>query len=89
MFVTLLKVLPPTLYQWNILVNSVKSFAMVLVFMLPTVYAQQQAQPEIRKIVPLKLAPDNLGQKIICYRPTRHGIPKKAFYGIDASTAKK
>lgn len=75
MFVTLLKLLSPTLYQWNILVNSVKSFAMVLVFMLPTVYAQQQAQPEIRKIVPLKLAPDNLGQKIICYRPTRHGIP--------------
>lgn len=76
MFVTLLKLLSPTLYQWNnILVNSVKSFSVVLVFMLPTVYAQQQAQHEIRKIVPLKLAPDNLGQKIICYRPTRHGIP--------------
>lgn len=73
MFVTLLRLLPPTL-----LVNSVKSFAMVLVFILPTVYAQQQAQPEIWKIVPLKLAPDNLGQKIICYRPTRHGIPNTA-----------
>ncbi|WP_375331102.1 FAD-dependent oxidoreductase [Candidatus Tisiphia endosymbiont of Oplodontha viridula] len=76
MFTTLLKLLPPTLYQyWNILVNSVKSFAMVLIFMLPTVYAQPQAQPEIRKIVPLKLEAVNLGQRIICYRPTRHGIP--------------
>ncbi|WP_341758562.1 FAD-dependent oxidoreductase [Candidatus Tisiphia endosymbiont of Ditula angustiorana] len=63
---------PKVMFYSNMIVG-VKSFAMVLIFMLPTVYAQPQS--EIRRIVPLKLAPDNLGQKIICYRPMRHDIP--------------
>ncbi|WP_425363688.1 FAD-dependent oxidoreductase [Candidatus Tisiphia endosymbiont of Hybos culiciformis] len=50
-----------------------KYLAVVIIFMLSTAYAQQQ--PEIRKIVPLKLEAVNLGQRITCYRPTRHGIP--------------
>ncbi|MCC8398342.1 MAG: FAD-binding oxidoreductase [Rickettsia endosymbiont of Labidopullus appendiculatus] len=74
MSITLLN-LSPLYLCWNVGVKYIKYLVIILIFMLSTVYAEQQPPYEIRKIVPLKLETDNLGQRIICYRPTRHGIP--------------